>query len=111
MVCFSILSLAAAWSIPYRIGLTLQPPQVSDLVWLGEKPYDDITGAGSLGVEFAGTAISSTGNRKRINGTDADAQARVNQNEVLQWQDGYYRGYFLLTVGKDRVESQFFGEQ
>ncbi|KAL8890857.1 MAG: hypothetical protein Q9192_005815 [Flavoplaca navasiana] len=82
---------------------------VSDLVWLGEKPYDNTTGAGSLGVEFAGTAVSSTGNRKRINGTDADAQARVNQNEVLQWQDGYYRGYFLLTVGKDRVESQFFG--
>ncbi|KAL8871533.1 MAG: hypothetical protein Q9174_002654 [Haloplaca sp. 1 TL-2023] len=82
---------------------------VSDLVWLGEKPYDSANGEGSLGVEFAGTAVSSTGNRKPIPGTDADAQARVNQNEVLQWQDGYYRGYFLMTVGKDRVETQFFG--
>ncbi|KAI4247420.1 MAG: hypothetical protein L6R42_009608, partial [Xanthoria sp. 1 TBL-2021] len=71
-------------------------------------PYDDTTGAGALGVEFAGTAVSSTGNRKRIPGTDADARARINQNEVLQWQDGYYRGYFLMTVGKDRIETQFF---
>ncbi|CAO1598744.1 hypothetical protein XANCAGTX0491_002504 [Xanthoria calcicola] len=82
---------------------------VSDLVWLGEKPYDDTSGAGALGVEFAGTAVTSTGNRKRIPGTDADARTLVNRNEVLQWQDGYYRGYFLMTVGKDRIETQFFG--
>ncbi|KAL9009930.1 MAG: hypothetical protein Q9173_005084 [Seirophora scorigena] len=82
---------------------------VSDLVWLGEKEYDDTTGAGALGVEFAGTAVSSTGNRKRINGTDADARARIDQSPVLQWQDGYYRGYFVMSVGKDRIETQFFG--
>ncbi|KAL8902645.1 MAG: hypothetical protein Q9207_004501 [Kuettlingeria erythrocarpa] len=82
---------------------------VSDLVWLGEKEYDDTTGAGGLGVEFAGTAVSSTGNRKPINGTDADARARINQNQVLQWQDGYYRGYFVMSVGKDKIETQFFG--
>ncbi|KAI4087768.1 MAG: hypothetical protein LQ344_006587 [Seirophora lacunosa] len=82
---------------------------VSDLVWLGEKEYDDTTGAGALGVEFAGTAVSSTGNRKPINGTDADARARIDQSPVLQWQDGYYRGYFVMSVGKDRIETQFFG--
>ncbi|KAL8760804.1 MAG: hypothetical protein Q9184_003027 [Pyrenodesmia sp. 2 TL-2023] len=82
---------------------------VSDLVWLGEKPYNNATGAGGLGVEFAGTAVSSTGNRKRLNGTDADARARIDQSPVLQWQDGYYRGYFVMSVGNDRIETQFFG--
>jgi phosphodiesterase/alkaline phosphatase D-like protein len=37
---------------------------VSDLVWLDETPYDQTTGAGAIGVEFAGTAVSSTGGRK-----------------------------------------------
>ncbi|KAL8651986.1 MAG: hypothetical protein Q9226_004454, partial [Calogaya cf. arnoldii] len=82
---------------------------VSDLVWLGEEPYDNTAGTGALGVEFAGTSVTSTGNRKPIAGTDADARARVAQNEVLQWQDGYYKGYFLMTVGKDKIETQFFG--
>lgn len=84
--------------------------QVSDLVWLGEKDYNDATGAGALGVEFAGTAVSSTGVRKPLNGTDADARARIDQSPVLQWQDGYYRGYFVMSVGRDRIETQFFGE-
>ncbi|KAL8849425.1 MAG: hypothetical protein Q9221_005597 [Calogaya cf. arnoldii] len=83
---------------------------VSDLVWLGEKPYDNAAGTGALGVEFAGTSVTSTGNRKPIAGTDADARARVRQNEVLQWQDGYYKGYFLMTVGKEKIETQFFGK-
>ncbi|KAL8972884.1 MAG: hypothetical protein Q9197_002580 [Variospora fuerteventurae] len=82
---------------------------VSDLVWLGEKDYNDATGAGALGVEFAGTAVSSTGVRKPLNGTDADARARIDQSPVLQWQDGYYRGYFVMSVGRDRIETQFFG--
>ena len=32
---------------------------VSDLVWLDHANYDPATGKGSLGVEFAGTAVSS----------------------------------------------------
>lgn len=32
---------------------------VSDLIWLDEHPYNESTGAGSVGVEFAGTAVSS----------------------------------------------------
>ncbi|KAL8856964.1 MAG: hypothetical protein Q9178_006459 [Gyalolechia marmorata] len=82
---------------------------VSDLAWLGEKEYDEATGAGGVGVEFAGTAVSSTGVRKPLNGTDADARARVEGSPSLQWQDGYYRGYFLMSVGKDKIETQFFG--
>ncbi|KAL8783706.1 MAG: hypothetical protein Q9213_004445 [Squamulea squamosa] len=83
---------------------------VSDLVWLGEKPYNEATGAGGVGVEFAGTAVSSTGARGTISTTDAAARARISQSSVLQWQDGYYRGYFLMSVGKDKIETQFFGK-
>ena len=83
---------------------------MSDLAWFGEKSYDDTTGAGALGVEFAGTAVSSNGVVKPIAGADADAEARVGQSEVLQWQDGYYRGYFLLAVGKESVEGRFYGK-
>lgn len=61
-------------------------------------------------MEFAGTAVSSTGVRKPLSGSDADARARVEGSPSLQWQDGYYRGYFLLSVGKDKIETQFFGK-
>ena len=31
----------------------------NDLVWLDEVPYNASTGAGAIGVEFAGSAVSS----------------------------------------------------
>ena len=30
-------------------------------------------------------------------------------NPELQWQEGYYRGYFELQVSKDSVNASFFG--
>lgn len=95
---------------PERCTDHLDFQQVSDLVWLGEKPYDKATGAGGVGVEFAGTAVSSTGARGRLSSTDTAAKARIEQSSVLQWQDGYYRGYFLMSIGKDKIETQFFGK-
>ncbi|KAI1083199.1 PhoD-like phosphatase-domain-containing protein [Whalleya microplaca] len=82
---------------------------VSDLVWLDEKAYDPTTGDGSIGVEFAGTAVSSSGASGTIASTRTQAQYRVGNNTELQWQDGYYRGYFLLSVTHDRVDSRFYG--
>ncbi|KAL8679396.1 MAG: hypothetical protein Q9186_004331 [Xanthomendoza sp. 1 TL-2023] len=82
---------------------------VSDLVWLGAKPYDKATGVGGLGVEFAGTAVTSTGAKGVIKTTDASAKKRIDESSVLQWQDGYYRGYFLMSVRKDKIVTQFFG--
>jgi alkaline phosphatase D len=32
---------------------------VSDLVWLGSKDYDPVEGTNSVGVEFAGSAVTS----------------------------------------------------
>jgi alkaline phosphatase D len=84
---------------------------VSDLAWVGTKPYDQSTGVGAVGVEFAGTAVSSTGATGTILETRDDAQARIDDewNTELQWQDGYYRGYYLLTATPDNVTAKFYG--
>ncbi|KAI0505254.1 alkaline phosphatase-like protein [Xylaria bambusicola] len=82
---------------------------VSDLVWLDEKEYDPETGDGSIGVEFAGTAVSSTGQNSPILPARTQAEYRVGNNSELQWQDGYYRGYILLSVKQDSVQAQFYG--
>ncbi|KAI1383249.1 PhoD-like phosphatase-domain-containing protein [Hypoxylon trugodes] len=82
---------------------------VSDLVWLDEKSYDPETGEGSVGVEFAGTAVSSTGYNGLIAPARAEAQNRVGNNTELQWQDGYYRGYFLLSVTPEKLEARYYG--
>ncbi|KAI0140929.1 PhoD-like phosphatase-domain-containing protein [Hypoxylon sp. NC0597] len=82
---------------------------VSDLAWLGEKPYNTETGDGAIGVEFAGTAVSSTGYNGLIIPARTAAETRVTNNDVLQWQDGYYRGYFLLTVTPEKLEARYYG--
>ncbi|KAI8635177.1 alkaline phosphatase-like protein [Xylariaceae sp. FL1651] len=82
---------------------------VSDLVWLDEKEYDPETGNGSIGVEFAGTAVSSTGENAPILEARTEAHYRVGNNSELQWQDGYYRGYIFLSVKPDVVEARYYG--
>ncbi|WXC51258.1 hypothetical protein QX201_010959 [Fusarium graminearum] len=83
---------------------------VSDLVWLGTKEYDNKTGAGSIGVEFAGTAVSSSGIDGPIEPTAGkSSRSRVEKNPELQWQEGYYRGYFILDVNSKNVTSRFYG--
>ncbi|KAI0842132.1 PhoD-like phosphatase-domain-containing protein, partial [Hypoxylon sp. FL0890] len=82
---------------------------VSDLAWVGEKPYNSETGDGAIGVEFAGTAVSSTGYSGLIVPARTAAETRVTDNQVLQWQDGYYRGYFLLTATPEKLEARYYG--
>lgn len=87
---------------------------VSDLVWLDEPehPYNSTTGIGAIGVEFAGTAISSPspfGQNITIAAANNISQALVDANNELQWQDAYYRGYFELSVGYEAVNASFFG--
>lgn len=85
---------------------------VSDLVWLGERQYDPASGAGSVGVEFAGSAVSSPsplGQNVSMEVADMSADLLTAMNPELQWQDLFYRGYFELSVGYDVVDAQFFG--
>ncbi|KAK1762173.1 PhoD-like phosphatase-domain-containing protein [Phialemonium atrogriseum] len=83
---------------------------VSDLAWLGTKKYESESGAGSIGVEFAGTAVSSSGRAGPIEPNAGDyARGMIRRNEEMMWQEGYYRGYFNLLVTPKEVTAQFFG--
>jgi alkaline phosphatase D len=85
---------------------------VSDLVWLDEHDYDEKTGAGSIGVEFAGTAVSSPspgGQNITLEFANYASSALVAANRELQWQEVYYRGYYELDIGYKAVNAKFFG--
>ncbi|KAH7066976.1 phosphodiesterase/alkaline phosphatase D precursor [Paraphoma chrysanthemicola] len=85
---------------------------VSDLVWLGEEDYDPVSGAGSIGVEFAGTAISSPSPYgENISLSTANNYSTIIQaaNSELHWQDLFYRGYYELHFSRDQVDAKFFG--
>ncbi|PNS18224.1 Alkaline phosphatase D [Sphaceloma murrayae] len=85
---------------------------VSDLTWFGNAPYDSETGAGSLGAEFAGTAVSSPSpygrNISLARAADFSRQL-VEANPELQWQDLYYRGYYELHITPQELTANFFG--
>ncbi|KAF5649089.1 alkaline phosphatase [Fusarium tjaetaba] len=85
---------------------------VSDLAWLGTKEYDPKTGKGAIGAEFAGTAASSWGT-SGLKSIEPDAgklsRKAIAENKELFWQEGYYRGYFHLSVTPKNVSAQFFG--
>ncbi|KAF7185520.1 Alkaline phosphatase D [Pseudocercospora fuligena] len=85
---------------------------VADLVWLEEKQYNSETGSGALGVEFAGTAVSSTssfGANTTLWECNNQSRALIADNPELQWQEGYYRGYYEMQISKDRILAQYFG--
>lgn len=85
---------------------------VSDLVWLDEVPYNSSTGAGAIGVEFSGTAVSSPcpGGQNLTRATANNYSSwLVDANPELQWQDLYYRGYYELHITHEQVEARYFG--
>ncbi|KAF5595024.1 alkaline phosphatase [Fusarium pseudocircinatum] len=85
---------------------------VSDLAWLGTKKYDPKTGKGAIGAEFAGTAVSSWGT-SGLKSIEPDAgklsRKAIAENKELFWQEGYYRGYFHLSITPKNVSARFFG--
>lgn len=84
----------------------------SDLIWLGEHGYDPRTGKGSIGVEFAGTAVSSPSPRGQnitIAAANNISSTLLADNRELQWSELYYRGYFELHITPQAVEANFFG--
>ena len=83
---------------------------VSDLVWLDHTPYDPSTGSGAIGVEFGGTAVSSSGYGDNITQGNEQARTLVEDNSELQWTEGYYRGYFELYLTSEKVDAKFFGK-
>ena len=82
---------------------------VSDLVWFDHSEYDPMTGAGSMGVEFGGTAVSSSGYGDNTTQGNEQAQSLVEDNSELQWTEGYFRGYFQMHLNAEMMEAKFFG--
>lgn len=73
--------------------------------------YDPITGDGAIGVEFAGTAVSSTSTfGAGISPANADKiSARyVVENTDLQWSEGSYRGFFTLTIDPRQARATYW---
>jgi len=70
--------------------------------------YDPGTGRGSLGVEFAGTSVSSPSNLGA--GPDGEKQlAGVRAARPhLHYADGRYRGYFVLDLTRERLQADFY---
>lgn len=84
----------------------------SDLVWLDHANYSAQTGSGAIGVEFAGTAVSSPspyGQNVTVNNANNISDWLTANNPELQWQEAYYRGYFELHFTDDEVTANYFG--
>ncbi|KZV69015.1 hypothetical protein PENSPDRAFT_727418 [Peniophora sp. CONT] len=86
---------------------------VSDLAHPNDTTYDPATGEGALGVEFAGTAVTSTSAfGAGIAPTAADkistALVAAPGNEQLQWSEGSYRGFFTLTINPDTLTATYY---
>ena len=85
---------------------------VSDLIWLDTHAYNESTGAGSIGVEFSGSAVSSPcpfGQNITQASANNISSWLVTNNRELQWQDAYFRGYYELKISQEKVDAQFFG--
>lgn len=96
---------------------------VSDLLW--EDPesapfasvnngesipaYDQSSGAGAIGVEFAVTAVSSSGFSGNVAATNEQARKLVRDNEELMWSEGYFRGYLKLCLSKSEAKAEYWG--
>jgi alkaline phosphatase D len=70
--------------------------------------YDRKSGKGSLGVEFAGTSITSPSNL----GVGPEGQKRLAATMAgrphLHYADGQYRGYFILDLTRERLQADFY---
>ncbi|KAK0459655.1 PhoD-like phosphatase-domain-containing protein [Desarmillaria tabescens] len=72
--------------------------------------YNPISGEGAIGVEFGGTAVTSSSSFGRISQpeTVTISQALVAINADLQWSEGFYRGFFSLKVDPRQLNATFY---
>ncbi|KAH0610669.1 uncharacterized protein H6S33_012196 [Morchella sextelata] len=86
----------------------------ADLTWDGDEGgrggYEPVGGNGSLGIELAVTSVTSSCGYGALSYDDAHTVAAnlVADNAELKWAEGYYRGYFELTITPDNLSAQYF---
>jgi alkaline phosphatase D len=68
--------------------------------------YDKATGKGSMGVEFAGTSVSSPSNVGR-DGEKQLADLRAARPH-LHYVDGRYRGYYIVDLTSQRLQTDYY---
>jgi alkaline phosphatase D len=79
-----------------------------DLPRLPFDAYDPKTGKGSLGVEFAGTSVTSSSNiGAGPEGEKQLADLRAARPH-LQYVDGRYRGYYIVDLTRERLQADFY---
>ncbi|ETW85800.1 hypothetical protein HETIRDRAFT_432424 [Heterobasidion irregulare TC 32-1] len=84
---------------------------VSDLAHPNDTRYDPTTGQGAIGVEFAGTAVTSSsvfGNDIQPAAANAISEVYVTANDELQWSEGSYRGFFTLTINTSTLTATYY---
>ena len=70
--------------------------------------YDATAGRGSLGIEFAGTSVTSPSNvGAGLKGEQQLAAIRAARPH-LHYVDGRIRGYYLLDVTRERLQADFY---
>ncbi|KAF9452393.1 PhoD-like protein [Macrolepiota fuliginosa MF-IS2] len=85
---------------------------VSDLAHTNDTmTYDPATGRGAIGVEFAGTGVTST--TAPFDGNTFDAATNfssifVKDNIDLQWSEGFFRGFFTLEVSPKAINATYY---
>ena len=78
---------------------------------MSPSSYDPITGKGAIGVEFAGTAVTSGspfGSNVSPENADRQSQVLVGVNTDLQWSEGSYRGFFTLTLNTTHANATYY---
>ncbi|KAF8511255.1 PhoD-like phosphatase-domain-containing protein [Hysterangium stoloniferum] len=88
---------------------------VSDLAHPNDTTtYNSTTGQGAIGVEFAGTAVTSgsafgTGITPAAADKISDLLVHTKGNEDLQWSEGSFRGFFTLTITPKTLTATYYG--
>lgn len=75
--------------------------------------YNSNTGDGAIGVEFAGTAVTSPSSfGAGISPSAADVIStellNLTGNEDLQWTEASYRGFFTISVGAETLSATYY---
>ncbi|CAA7271763.1 unnamed protein product [Cyclocybe aegerita] len=85
---------------------------VSDLAHPNDTTtYNPLTGAGAIGVEFAGTAVTSGsafGSGIAPAAANQISRVLVGANADLQWSEGSYRGFFTLTIDLQHINATYY---
>ena len=70
--------------------------------------YDKATGKGSIGVEFAGTSVTSPSNLGRGPEGPKQLADTIAARPHLHYVDGRYRGYFVVDLTRERLQADFY---